>query len=399
MLRILQVVPFFYPAYAFGGPVRSVYFMSKELVKRGHKVTVFTSDAKDLTARLNIERLKLLDGMRVFYFRNLSLKLIKWLRLFITPELVLRAWEEVKGGKFDIIHLNGYRTFQNVVVGYYAHKYRVPYVLQARGSLPRKVIKQRLKHLYDVFFGHKLLKNASRVIALSKYEAKQYMDMGISKEKIEILPNGIPLSQYFDLPSKGSFKERIGIDKDKKIILYLGRINKIKGIDFLVKTYAYLIKKFKLDNTVLVIAGPDDGYLSELSSLISCLGVDNRILLTGPLYGRVKLEAYVDATICAYLNPYEPFGLVPLEAAACKTPVVVSAGTYMGEVVKKGGFGFSVKYGSIKSLSDVFLRVLSDERLVEDLGETGRKYVFKNFSWDKVVEKLEKVYEEVVNQG
>ena len=394
-MKILQVVPYFPPAYAFGGPVKVAYQVSRELVKRGHEVVVHTSDAKDFDSRLEMNSTNIIDGIKVHRFRNLSLTLVKKLKLFITPQLALFAGKEVK--KFDVIHLHEYRTFQNVVIRHYACKYGVPYVLQAHGSLPRIMAWRKFKCTYDVFFGYRLLRDSSKVIALSRVEAEQYRSLGVPEEKIAIIPNGINLSEYAELPPKGTFKKKFNIPEDKKIILYVGRIHKIKGIDFLVKAYAYLINKMNFRDAILVIAGPDDGYLGEVKSLVHNLGALGSVILTGSLSERDKIKAYNDASIVAYLGPSEPYGLVSLEAAACKTPVIVAQGTPMAEVVNRGKFGYSIKYGDVASLAFALRNILNNEEFAKNLGRNGRIYILNNFDWSKIIEKYEQMYREVIS--
>jgi len=309
-MKILQVVPYFHPAYAFGGPVNVVYQISKKLARRGHEVVIYTSDAKDFGSRLNIEFSDKIDGMRVYRFRNLSMIHVKKLKLLITPKMFLYAKREVN--TFDIIHLHEYRAFQNIIIHHYARRYSVPYVLQAHGSLPRIGTWQKLKWIYDILFGYRLLRDASKVIALSRVEADQYRRMGVPEEKIVIIPNGIDLSEYANLPPQGAFKRKFGIPEEKKIILYLGRIHKIKGIDILIKAYAHLINDMYYKDALLVIAGPDDGYLKEAKSLTSALGISKHVLFTGLLYGQDKLEAYVDSDVVVSSSRYETFPIARL---------------------------------------------------------------------------------------
>jgi glycosyltransferase involved in cell wall biosynthesis len=333
--------------------------------------------------------------MKVHRFRNLSLTLVKKLKLFITPQLTLSARREIK--KFDVIHLHEYRTFQNIVIHYYARKYNVPYVLQAHGSLPRISTWQRLKWIYDILFGYKLLRDASKVIALSNVEAEQYKVMGVPEEKIAIIPNGIEFSEYAELPPKCSFKKKFNIPEDRKIILYLGRIHKTKGIDFLIRAYAYLKNEMNFNDALLVIAGPDDGYLNEIKSLVRNLGISNSVLFTGLLSEDDKVKAYVDSDIVVNVEPSNVYGLVPLEAAACSTPVIVSKTNAISKVIAAGKFGYSIKYGSVTSLAFTLQKILNDEELAENLGRNGRKYVFNHLDWRKIIEKYEQVYNEVAN--
>jgi len=108
-------------------------------------------------------------------------------------------------------------------------------------------------------------------------EAEQYRRMGVPEEKIAIIPNWIDLSEYASLPPEDSFKKKFGLKEREKIVLYLGRIHKIKGIDILVKAFANVIK---LDSVRLVVGGTDDGYLSELQALIKALRIEHNVLIT-----------------------------------------------------------------------------------------------------------------------
>ena len=382
-MKILQVIQFFSPEH--GGSPLAPYYLSRELSKRGHEVTIFTSDYK-----LSRKWIESLHPVKVHPFKTS----LTWANFYATPGMIENAKEEIK--YFDLIHMHNYRTFQNIVIAHYANKYSVPYVLQAHGSLPRIMAKQRLKWIYDVFFGYRVLRDASKVIALSRVEAEQYRGMGVLDEKIAIIPNGIDLSEYANLPSKGAFKKKFNIPCDKKIILYLGRIHRTKGIDFLVKAYAYLTKNMKCNDTVLVIAGPDDGYLGEAKQLVTRLKITDKVVFTGMLSEKEKISVYVDSTICTYLRRYEPFGLVPLEAAACRTPVIVSSGTYMGNIVNERKFGFSVKYGDVNKLAEIMGKMLTNEDLLREMGQIGREYVFENCDWAHIITKLEKVYRETV---
>jgi glycosyltransferase involved in cell wall biosynthesis len=392
-MRVLLVTPYFYPAWRYGGPVKVTYDVSKELVKRGHEVTVYTSSGDNGCSKTD-SRVKKVDGVQVRYFRNASALAAREMNLFITPEMI----PVLKSGiqSFDIIHLHAYRSFQNMVTCYYARKSGVPYVLQAHGSLPRIMAKQRLKLIYDLLFGYKALKDASKVIALTRTEAQQYRYMGVPKEKIAIIPNGIDLSEYVNLPHKGSFKKKFNIQDDKKIILYLGRIHKTKGIDFLVKAYARLIRSLGNNNVILVIAGPDGGYLGKIRRLVYALGIVDKIMFTGTLLEKEKVSAYVDSDIVVNVEPRNVFGLVPLEALACSTPVIVSKGNAISEIIRHGKSGFSVKYGDVYELAETMRKMLNDTDQLSKMGQKGRKFVFENFDWADIVVKFEKIYEEII---
>jgi glycosyltransferase involved in cell wall biosynthesis len=391
-MKILQVVPFFPPAYAFGGPVKMAYQIARELVRRNHEVTVYTSDAKDLASRMDVSPTSLVDGIRVYYFRNAAMLLVKNSKLFVTPQLFSVAKGEVQN--YDVIHLHEYRTFQNFVVAHYARKHAVPYVLQTHGSLPASLGREKLKYIYDRFFGHRLLRDALRVIALTRTEAKQARQIFVPNERISIIPNGIDMSEYASLPRKGSFRKKFGFSQ-KKILLYLGRINRVKGLDVLVEAYAHLVNEMKCDDVVLVIVGPDDGYLNELRLLIERLGIDGKVAIVGPLYDREKLEGYVDADVYVLPSRYETFPMSLLEAYACGKPVIASKVGDIKDLVINGVTGLLFERGNIGQLADCIQYILNDESRAIEMGLKGKQFVNQNFTIEKVVDELQHVYRSV----
>ncbi|MEM1510588.1 MAG: glycosyltransferase [Thermofilaceae archaeon] len=385
-MKILQVIPYFPPAYAFGGPVEVSYQISKELVKRGHEVIVYTSDAGNYSSRLNIESIKFIDGIEVHYFRNLSLASVKILKLFITPQLISHAKKEVK--KFDVIHLHEYRTFQNIVVANYARKYGVPYVLQAHGSLPRIMPWRRLKWVYDIFVGYWLLWGASKVIALTRVEARQYKAMGVPEEKITIVPNGINLSEYANLPPKGLFKKKFNIKEEEKIILYLGRINKSKGLDLLAKAFKIVSKEF--GNVRLVIVGPDDGYAATFSRLIASLGIEEKVLMTGFVKKEDKLAALVDSDV--FVTPrFSGFPVTFLEACLAGCPIITTSDE-LDWIHNNVGY---VVESSPTALAKAILSIMKDDEKYVKF-RINCKSIIKNFDIARIASQLEALYTSMV---
>lgn len=390
-MRILFVIPYFYPAEAFGGPVKVAFDVGKELVKRGHEVVVFTSDAKDLKNRLEVKSDEI-EGMKVHYFRNSSMFFVKWSKLFITPELSRKMKSDLKS--FDVVHVHEYTTYQNIVVHKFAKRYGIPYVLQAHGSLPR-IDRQVRKWFYDVFFGSNLLRDASNLIALSQIEAEQYHRAGVPYERISVIPNGIDLSRYTNLPPRGSFRRKFDVSDDKKIILYLGRFHKIKGLDFLVKACAYLIRNLKHNNVIVAIAGPDDGYLAATESLVRQEGLEEQVLLPGPLYDNSKLECYVDSDIYVLPSRYETFPMGLLEAYACGKPVIASNINGLRELVTEKN-GLLVEFGDEAHLANCLKWMLTHQDKALEMGRAGRCLVEEGFTIKTTVDKLEKTYKEAL---
>lgn len=385
-MKILLVISSFPPAYSYGGALKIAYEFSRQLVKDGHSVTVYTTDVHDSNSRLKFEENPIwMDGIEIYHFKNLSNELAH-MNFPIAPSMVSTLKKNIN--KFDIIHAHEYRSFQAILVHHYAQKFGVPYVVQAHGAIPYLGQKNLLKIIFDKIWGYNILNDASKVIALTETESEQYMKMGASEDKIEIVPNCIDLSEYRNLPEKGEFRKKYEIKNDEKVILYLGRLNKIKGIDLLIKAFSEISKE--LINVKLVIVGPDDGFLDYLVELSNKLALNDKILFTGPLYNENKIEAYCDADVYVLPSIYETFPMTVLESMACGTPVVVTNNCGISEFV--GEFGYVTNNDKFSLVNTIKKAILINNDSVEK-GNT--QLLKQKLDIKNVIKNLERLYEEI----
>jgi glycosyltransferase involved in cell wall biosynthesis len=387
-LRILQVTKSFHPAVSFGGPVQCAYNLSKYLTKMGHEVSVYTTNALDLNPNAMIkDRFRVISGVEVSYFPNI----VQTYNIFFSPNIIGALKKNLH--RFDVVHLHEFRTFQNVAF-HYSRTDSIPYILSFHAQLTYKdemVRRAPFRILFDDTFGRKLIKNASKLHALTHFEASELIQSGVEKDKIAIIPNGVAPEDFANPPSSGHFKELFKIGEEK-LILYLGRIHARKGLDFLVRAFSLLAKS--RTDVKLVIAGPDRGFLKPLMEIIADLHLNDRILLTGALNRNQVLAAYNDADVVVYSTLQEGFPIVPLEAALMARPLVVSSDPSM-DFVKEENCGIAVKYGEVAQLADALYTILGDTELARKLGQNGRNVVLKNFTWSKVAEKIEATYFEI----
>lgn len=366
------------------------YNLSKALAKMGHDITVFTSDTIDEHTRQKeqyVER----EGVKIYYFRNISNSLA-WRRFFLYPGMISALKGQIKS--FDIVHLHDTRNFQNIVAAHYAKKFRIPYVVQPHGSLPRIISKQRLKKIYDIIWGNNILKNASKIVAVSSTEAEQFKQAGIPQGKIVIIPNGINTTSFADFSPPGGLREQHGIN-GKHIILYVGRINKLKGIDFLIRAYKLFLQTWTGEDVTLIIGGPDDNYRPTLDKLVKQLGLSEKIKFIGPV--KCPTIAYRDADVLVYPSMYEIFGLVPFEALLCGTPVIVTGDCGCGEIIREAKCGYLIRYGDEASLSEALRYVLTNPEENKKMVESGKKHIEGHLTWENVVKQVEKLYEDCIH--
>jgi glycosyltransferase involved in cell wall biosynthesis len=376
-MNILYIIPYLNPKR--GGDVNVCASFAKEFSKRRHNVTIITTDFQiDLDYLHRIEE----NGVNIIFFKSLIN-----IGLFLYSP-AMKKWLNNNLKDYDIVHLHTYRAYQNNILHSMSKKYNVPYVVQAHGSVLPFFQKKILKKIYDYLWGYNILKDANRVIALTKMEYDQYLEMGVDKSKIKIVPNGINLSILDNLPDKGKFRSKYSIDKDKKIILYLGRIHKIKGLDILLSAFAEVIEIF--NDTILVIAGPDDGFLKEIEINANPLINDGKIIITGPLYGENKFEAYIDSYIYVLPSYYESFPITVLESCTSRIPVIVTDRCGISELIQNN-VGCVAKYEK-DSLIKSMIKLLEDANYRDYLSRNCLNFVKSNFNLDDTIDKLEEVY-------
>jgi glycosyltransferase involved in cell wall biosynthesis len=374
-MRILQVIQ--YLSAAKGGSVTHVYNLTKYLTQRGHQVTIVTTQDG-----FDPEYAKSLAPAEVLSFPS------KFGSLRYSPQMKSYLAEEI--GRFDVIHLNNYWSYQNMIVAEYAGTYGIPYVLSPHGSLPIMMKSYLRKALFDALFGNAILRNASRVIAVCQMEADQALKKGVSSKRIKIIPNAI--DHLNDIPmTKRAFRKKYGIAKEDKIILFLGRIHPVKGIDLLIRAFAGIADE--RNDVKLVIAGPDEGTLGMAQKMVCELKIEEKVLFPGPLYNEEKYEALIDSDIFVLPSRYEIFSIAILEAWSCSIPVIITDTQGLADYVRgKAGLVVPTEW---QDLLNAMRKMLTDEQLRIEYGKTGRQLVEKYFVWNKVINLYENAYKEV----
>lgn len=388
-MNILHVVPSFAPCFSHGGVVNASYQIAKKQVENGHDVCVYTTDSCD-------ERLKFkdnydvdIDGIRVFYFKNLSNNFKNKLTIDTPVSLIGHLKKTVSD--FDIIHIHEHRHSLAIATHRYAKKNSIPYVLQAHGSVLPFFQKEKLKEVFDKLWGFDILHDASRAFALTEVEKEQYLKMGVSKDRIDIVPLGIDINEYNHLPDEGKFKSKHGIGSEERVILFLGRIHEIKGLDLLVKSFARISE----DDVKLAIVGGDYGFKEELENLIETLDLTDKVIFPGVLTGENKIEALVDCDIFIMPSRYESFTTSGLEAMACFKPLILTKNNHIQTWVKDNT-GLVCEFDE-ENLSDCIETLLNDKSLCERFGNNGRKLIEDKYDWDKVSKQIESIYYDCIN--
>ena len=388
-MKILHIVTYFAPCFSAGGVVNAAYEIAKKQVEDGHDVSVYTTDSCQ-------ERLKLennynvdVDGIKVFYFKNISQSIKTKLTIDTPISLIPNLKKTIND--FDIIHIHEHRHSLAIATHRYAKKNNIPYVLQAHGSVLPFFQKEKLKEVFDKFWGFDILHDAEKVFALTEVEKQQYLKMGVEEDKIEIVPLGINLKDYNNLPKKGLFKSKYNLKENEKIILFLGRIHEIKGLDLLIKSFNNLPN----DNVKLAIVGGDYGFKKEIDDLIEEYNLNDKVIFPGVLTGKDKLEALVDCDLFVMPSRYESFTTSGLEAMACNKPLVLTKNNHIHTWVNDN-VGLTCEF-EVEELTKCLNTLLNDELLCKQFGKIARKLIEEEYNWDNVITQIETIYKNCIH--
>jgi glycosyltransferase involved in cell wall biosynthesis len=198
---------------------------------------------------------------------------------------------------------------------------RIPVVLQAHGSVSRDVGNRALKRSFDGLFGTRILAATRKAIALNEAEASLYLDMGLSRNDIAVLPNAIDTESTAFFADTPLAKARVLVPADARVVLYLGRVHSSKRIDLLVK--AFKIVSDVEDEIYLVIAGPDDGYMGKLRRLVRNYSLESKTLITGFIEPERKVALLKRSNVLV-LPSFSGFPITLLEACSVGTPIITT---------------------------------------------------------------------------
>jgi glycosyltransferase involved in cell wall biosynthesis len=361
-MKIVLIVNLFPPKWLAGTEI-ATYNIAKYLSKKGNDIHVITFCDKRSPKK---------EKMDNFFIHRVDVKKIRILG-------VLHFWFQIllviKKINPEIIHV---QSISAAIPGLLSKfLLRKPYIIWAQGSdvyLPDRLTKVISKIV---------LKNASIVIALSE-DMKSKMTNICEKDKIIILQNGIEPEKFRDFKREPN-------NNIKKTILFVGTLRSVKGVNYLIEAMAIISTKLSTIDLLIVGDGPER---AKLETLVKELNLQNCTHFEGKVSNE-KIPEYMErADLFVLPSLSESFGIVNLEAMASGLPIVATNVGGLPEVVKNGENGLLVEPRNSKALAEKVLLLLDNIDLYNKISSINKENA-KNYSWDKIAEKLEAVYRRI----
>jgi len=250
-----------------------------------------------------------------------------------------------------------------------------------------------------------IMQFADRLIAATPIEKEQLSALyGAEVDKVEIIPPGVNLKHFKPLP-KDEARRTIGVADDHKMILFVGRIQPLKGIDTLIRSIALVRQRQPAltEKLCLSIIGGNPGAEADdeqaefqrLHSLKEELGLSDLVAFLGAKDQNTLVNYYSAAEMVVMPSHYESFGMVALEAMACATPVIASDVGGLTYIVEDGFNGYLVPSQDDAAMADKITLMLRYPGLRNHLGDQARRWV-ERFDWSIIGDDILSIYHKMV---
>ncbi len=360
-----------------GGTAERTFQMSRTLARQGVECAVLTVDTG-----LGATRVLALHPAKV-----VAIPLF-WMRFYV-PKI---RWRTVKSmvRDADVVHLMGHWGVLNALAYWAARSLGRHYVVCPAGALPIFGRSSLLKHCYNALVGNAIIRNASAWIAITQAELPHFEAYGIAPSRVTIIPNGV-CSEDFHGTGRVSEQDSLG---DQPFILFMGRLNLIKGPDLLLDAFISVARQ--IPGYQLVFAGPDGGMMEELKANVARHSLGSRVHFHGHVEGEQKSSLYKRATLLVVPSRQEAMSIVALEAGICGTPVLLTDQCGFGEV-RSIDARLEVP-ASTEAIARSLMDLLATPELLQRIAPLWERFVVENYDWKVIAPRYLTLYRDVLGR-
>jgi len=355
---------------AVGGDAIVVSNLEKQQKKNGHEVFILTTNCDDILNKPNVTKFGLKDNSQ-------HLDTITWRRIFSLIGLYFRSKKIISQIKPDVVH--SHSIDMGFVLSSACRKYNIPIINTFHGGIFSITDRDKKRSFIERY----LIKKAKFKVITTPNKKDLKLAKGVYNNLVYI-PNGVDLSKFKNIKHK--------INKTPKI-LFVGRIDRLKGLDYLIDS-AKILQDKKIEFEIELVGDGKD--MEMYKERVKEMNLNKKIKFLGRKSPEDTLKHYQTADIFVLPSLDESFGIVLIEAMACKKPVI---GTKVGGipyVINPNKDGLLVPPKNPQALADAIIKILKNPKLAKQMGEAGYKKVKENFTWSIQVDKTNKLLKELV---
>lgn len=391
-MRILHVIPSL--SLVHGGPSRAIRLMESSLAGSKVAIEVVTTDDDGPGRRLAAcfgpdgKEVGSPPGSPVRYFFAKRTEFYK-----ISPALAM--WVVRHASDYDAIHIHALFSFSSLAAAWAARRAGVPYIVRPLGTLTRYGVAMRrpwLKRISLKWIEGPILQHAAAVHFTAEAERVEAEALGIPL-RAAVIPLAVEASVSGNAKA---FVDLFPVLAGKPYLLFLSRLDRKKNVEGLLSAVAILARRFP--NLMLVVAGDGEpDYVAALKKLAVGLGIASRVVWAGFVNGEIKDGALAGAQVFVLPSHSENFGIAVAEALSAGLPCVVGHGVAISSAVEGAGAGIAVGVDPA-SIAEGIERYLASDVTRQKVGEAARELARREYSVEKMGERLIALYESIVDK-
>ena len=361
------------------GSERITYILCKELSKMGHIVKVFVPFNKEFVE---------MEGNMIVYFYKSQLKIQSFNFSF---NLLLDSTRH----ELDVVHIHNDSPMAMFAGLRYAKNKKKPLIVTWHGDwLGATIIRKLSAFVLNRTLVKSCLSHANAIIVPSIEYVNESNILRRYRSKIVEIPHGVNLEELETPYSKEESREILNLNDDKIIVLYVGSVNKTKGVELLLRAASNIVSVNR--NIQFIFVG--GGKINEFRELAIKLDIDKNVRFTGYVDDKVKLIYYNSADIFVFpsMSKHEVFPVVTIEAAAFGLPIIVSNLRIFRKRIKDGYNGLYFKAGDENDLTRAIMYLIENEKLRRKIGKNARKEVEKYYNSKRMAMLTYRLYEELI---
>jgi len=362
-----------------GGTAERTVQMSRAMVDAGQQCSILTLDIN-----INSTRIRSMEAIDVILLPCL------WKRFYV-PKLV---WGRVKRlvQASDIVHLMGHWSILNVLVFIAAIRTSTPYVVCPAGALGVFGRSALLKRAYNILVGNSIIRRARACVAITRAEFRNFEDYGVPVKRVTVIPNGVNDPKCMSLQEAQFFDEKTNSLLQRKFLLFMGRLNLIKGPDMLLDAFIQVAEQ--IPSYHLVFAGPDNGMLEKLKIKSEVCGLTHRVHFLGHIEGGIKNAFYSSTDLLIVPSRQEAMSIVALEAGIRGKPVLVTDQCGFEDLLEVSQN--LIVPATVVGLAEGILTLVQDRRRLKMIGDELMILIRDRFTWPELASNYLSLYKDII---